>query len=108
MATGEPGTTAVLLVTLGLLLAVSALASRVAGRVGLPLSLLFLLVGMLAGSEGLGGIAFENYPLTFRLGTAALVLILFDGGFSTNLREVRGAVAPQVVPSRAVSRRHVA
>ncbi|HJZ86592.1 MAG TPA: potassium/proton antiporter [Polyangia bacterium] len=101
MATGEPGTTAVLLVTLGLLLAVSALASRVAGRVGLPLSLLFLLVGMLAGSEGLGGIAFENYPLTFRLGTAALVLILFDGGFSTNLREVRGAVAPALVLATA-------
>src|SRR5215468_3996826 len=97
MATAEPQTTAVLLVTLGVLLGLSALGSRIAGRVGLPVGLLFLGVGMLAGSGGIGRIAFDDYPLTFRIGTAALALILFDGGFNTNLREVRPAVAPALV-----------
>src|SRR5262252_7323491 len=94
MATAEPQTTAVLLVTLGILLGLSALGSRVAGRVGIPVGLLFLGVGMLAGVDGIGGIEFADYHLTFRIGTAALALILFDGGFNTNFREVRPALVP--------------
>src|SRR5690349_1798308 len=97
MATGEPQTTAVLLVTLGVLLALSALGSRVAGRIGVPLGLLFLAVGMLAGVDGIGGISFDDYRLTFRIGTAALALILFDGGWSTDFRHVRPALAPAAV-----------
>ena len=97
MATAEPQTTAVLLVTLGVLLGLSALGSRLAGRFGVPMGLLFLGVGMLAGSDGIGRIVFDDYRLTFRIGTAALALILFDGGWSTDFRHVRPALAPATV-----------
>jgi cell volume regulation protein A len=49
---------------------------------------------MLAGSEGLGGIAFDDYQFAFRAGSAALALILFDGGLNTPLDTVRRALAP--------------
>ena len=68
----EPFTTATLLLTFGLLLGISALFSRASAHAGLPVFLLFLGVGMLAGSEGVGGIWFEDYALAFRLGTLAL------------------------------------
>ena len=57
----------------------SVLASRFATRTGVPLALLFLIIGMLAGADGFGGIDFNDYELTFRVGTVALILILFDG-----------------------------
>ena len=90
----EPLPTAFLLAAVGALLAVSVLASRASGRLGLPVALLFLLVGMLAGSEGLGQIPFEDYALTFRIGAVALVLILFDGGLNTDLASLRRVLAP--------------
>ncbi len=90
----EPNATALLLVTAGVLLGVSALLSRLASRTGLPVAFLFLGVGMLAGSDGLGNIAFEDYPLAFRLGTCALVLILFDGGLNTPFDRVRPVLGP--------------
>src|SRR5687768_3034716 len=49
---------------------------------------------MLAGSEGIGGIEFEDYALTFRLGTVALAFILFDGGLNTPLEVVKTSLAP--------------
>ena len=67
-------------------MALSVLGSRFAGRINVPVALLFLGIGMAAGSEGLGGIDFEDYRLSFRLGTVVLVLILFDGGLSAPLR----------------------
>ena len=52
---------------------------------------------MLAGSEGLGHIAFADYGFAFRVGTTALVLILFDGGLNTPLSSAREVVAPSAV-----------
>ncbi|HWM92828.1 MAG TPA: potassium/proton antiporter [Thermoanaerobaculia bacterium] len=97
----EPFTTATLLLTFGLLLGISALFSRASARAGLPVFLLFLGIGMLAGSEGIGGIEFENHHLAFRLGTLALVLILFDGGWNTHLSSFRAALAPASVLATA-------
>src|SRR3954469_283175 len=74
----------------------SVLLSRVAGRLSVPLALLFLAVGMLAGSQGLGHIAFDDYGLAFRLGTITLVLILFDGGLNTSYAAVRRAIGPAI------------
>jgi len=71
--------------------------SRVSQRLGVPMLLVFLIVGMFAGDEGLGGIEFDDYALSFRLGTLALVLILFDGGLNTKLRTLRSAAAPSIV-----------
>jgi cell volume regulation protein A len=90
----EPHATALLLLTCGLLLAISVLFSRASQRFGVPIALLFLGVGMLAGSEGLGGIDFEDYEFAFRIGVLALALILFDGGLNTPLVAVRRAAAP--------------
>jgi cell volume regulation protein A len=73
---------------------VAVLASRTSGRLGIPFVLLFLLVGVLAGSEGIGRIPFEDYGLAFRAGTVALVLILFDGGLNTAMSSVRRVIAP--------------
>lgn len=101
MPLNEPTTIAVLLLAAGILLAVAALFSRAASRFGVPGFLIFLVVGMLAGSEGVGGIPFEDYRLSFRLGTIALALILFDGGLNTPLGAVRRVAAPAGVLATA-------
>src|SRR5688500_11112591 len=90
----EPEATALLLATCGLLLGVSVVFSRASERINVPIALLFLGVGMLAGSEGIGGIDFSDYRFTFRLGVLALALILFDGGLNTPLSAVRKAAVP--------------
>ena len=90
----EPESTALLLLTCGLLLAISVLFSRASQRFGVPIALLFLVVGMLAGSDGIGGIEFSDYGFAFRIGTVALVLILFDGGLNTPLSALRRVAAP--------------
>lgn len=90
----EPMETAVLLTVLGLLGAMSVLFSRTVDRIGIPVVLLFLVIGMLGGSEGLGGIVFEDYQLAARLGTVALILILFDGGMNSSVRALREVLWP--------------
>ena len=94
MPLDEPGTTALFFTGLGVLLALSALLTRPAGRARVPVPLLFLAIGMVAGSEGLGGIAFDNYRSAFRLGSAALMLILFDGGMNTSMSVIRHVIRP--------------
>src|SRR5690606_17113169 len=79
----EPEATAAILAAVGGLIVLAVVASPLSRRLGVPVLLLFLLLGMLAGSEGLGGIPFADYGLAYRLGTIALVLILFDGGLNT-------------------------
>ena len=90
----EPGATALLLATLGLLLLLSIAFGRATARVPVPLAFVFVLVGILAGSEGIGGIGFADYGAAFRLGTMALALILFDGGLNTPMSAVRKGAAP--------------
>ncbi len=94
MTPHEPESTALLLATCGLLLGISVLFSRASQRTGVPIALLFLVIGMLAGSEGIGGIEFTDYQFAFRLGVLALTLILFDGGLNTPLAALRRAAAP--------------
>lgn len=97
MLTTEPLPTAAVLAVLGTLLVASALFSRAGQRLGIPVALIFLSVGMLAGSEGIGRIAFEDYRFAYRLGTAALVFILFDGGLNTPVATVRRVAGPAAV-----------
>ncbi|ADV66178.1 potassium/proton antiporter [Deinococcus maricopensis] len=73
----------------GLLLLLSITLSKAGGRVGIPGLLLFLGVGMLAGSEGPGGIAFNDYGLAQAVGTVALCFILFQGGLDTPWVQVK-------------------
>lgn len=90
----EPLATAILFTTCAALVVASVFFSRALERTGIPVALIFLVIGMLAGSEGLGGIAFDNYRFAFQIGTAALVLILFDGGLNTPADALRRVLAP--------------
>src|ERR671914_112724 len=72
-----------------LLLAARLAAAKVADRVRVPGLLLFLGLGMLAGSEGIGGIEFDDAELARTLGTIGLILILFEGGLTAGWREIR-------------------
>lgn len=78
----------------GVLLLLGIGSSKFSARLGMPVLVLFLAVGMLAGSEGLGRIAFEDYGFANSVGSAALALILFDGGLRTSLGAVRSAWRP--------------
>lgn len=93
----EPWATGVWLAVIGVLVGSCVLLSRFSERLGVPVVLLFLILGMLGGSEGLGGIAFEDYGLAVRVGTIALVLILLDGGLNTSLSAVRQVFWPSTL-----------
>lgn len=77
------------LLGLAAILLLSVLASKVSDRFGVPALVLFLALGMLAGSEGPGGVYFDDPGLAQFLGAAALALILFAGGLETDWRQVR-------------------
>jgi potassium/hydrogen antiporter len=70
------------------------LASLVAGRLRVPGLLLFLFLGMAIGTDGLGWIDFDDYALARRIGIIALALILFEGGLTSGLLEIRPVLAP--------------
>src|ERR1700712_2061860 len=78
-----------LILIAGSLLAAGILGALLADKVRVPGLLLFLGLGMLAGSQGIGGIDFSNYELARTLGTIALVLILFEGGLTSGWSEIR-------------------
>jgi potassium/hydrogen antiporter len=90
-----------LLLIAAVLLLLGIVSSKFSSRVGLPVLVIFLLVGMLAGSEGIGGVEFENYVLAHGIGTVALAVILFDGGLRTPLRAFRIAWKPSVLLATA-------
>jgi cell volume regulation protein A len=74
---------------LAVLLLLSVVASKAADRVGVPSLLLFLVLGMFAGSEGPGGIHFDDVHAATAVGVVALAFILFSGGLSTDWNSVR-------------------
>ncbi len=76
-------------IIIAVLLLLSIVASKVSDRFGIPALLVFLVLGMLAGSEGLGGIYFDDPSLAQAIGVVALSLILFSGGLSTQWQSVR-------------------
>ena len=66
----------------------SIMASTLSARLGVPLLLLFLVVGMLAGEEGILGIEFSQYAIANFVGQAALACILLDGGLRTSVKSI--------------------
>lgn len=72
-----------------ILLVLSVIASKISDRFGVPALLIFLVVGMLAGSEGFGGIYFDNPEITKLIGFFALAVILFSGGLDTEWDNIR-------------------
>lgn len=82
------------LLAVGLLLLTSLAAAGASSRVGVPALLLFLAIGMLLGSDGPGGVPFDNAEQAQSLGTVALVFIMFHGGLQTGWAHVRPVVLP--------------
>ena len=85
-----------LILVAGLLLATGLVAAKAADRVRVPGLLLFLGLGMLIGSEGIGGVEFDDAELTRTLGTIGLILILFEGGLTAGWGEIRPVLGTAV------------
>jgi potassium/hydrogen antiporter len=81
-----------ILISASVLLLISVLVSKISDRFGIPALLLLLVLGMLAGSDGPGGIYFDDPALAQFIGVNALVLILFSGGLSTEWYSVRSVL----------------
>lgn len=83
-----------LILVASVLILLGILSSKLSARLGLPMLVLFLLVGMLAGEEGFGRLAFNNPQFAHAVGTIALAFILFDGGLQTPLSAVKKVWKP--------------
>jgi cell volume regulation protein A len=83
-----------LILLAGVLFLTSILASVITPRLGVPLLLVFLVIGMLAGEDGIGGVQFSDYRLANLAGTAALAVVLFDGGMRTHIEDFRVGLRP--------------
>ena len=82
-----------------ILLLLSIVSTKLAERFSVPALLLFLLLGILAGSEGVGGIYFNDPWLAQLIGTLALVFIIFLGGIDATWKEIRPVLLPGVILS---------
>ncbi len=89
------------LVAVAILLLLSVIISKFSDRLGIPALLVFLAIGMLAGSDGPGGIYFDDPALAQSIGILALVIILFSGGLDTEWKSVRPVINQGVVLSTA-------
>ncbi|WP_249975885.1 potassium/proton antiporter [Vreelandella olivaria] len=83
-----------LILLAAVLLLVGILSSKLSARIGLPVLVLFLVIGMLAGESGIGGIAFDDPAWAHALGTMALAMILFDGGLQTPTSSIKAVWKP--------------
>ena len=88
--------------TIGIIICAAVLlicagSSKILYRFGVPTLLIFILLGMLFGSDGIVGIPFDNYSLAQQISSVALIFIMFYGGFGTNWKAARPVAAPSIL-----------
>ena len=88
-----------LMIISGLVLLISITSSKVLYKFGVPILLIFIILGMLFGSDGIVGIYFSDYELTKELCSIALVMIMFYGGFGTNWEMAKPSATPSILMS---------
>jgi potassium/hydrogen antiporter len=97
----EPASISLFLTATAILMMASVMLSRASEKAGVPIVLLVLALGVLAGQEGIGRLFADNYRFCFAFGTVALTLILFDGGLNTPLARLREGAWPAAVLATA-------
>ena len=88
-----------LMIISGLVLIICITSTKVLYKFGVPMLLIFIVLGMLFGSDGLVGIYFDNYELTSQLCSLGLVFIMFYGGFGTNWKLAKTVSIPAILMS---------
>lgn len=88
-----------LLFWISALIFISVISSKVLDRFAVPVLLVFLGIGILAGSEGIGKIYFDNARFAKSLGTVALIFIIFSGGLDTDWKETKPIILPGIILS---------
>ncbi|MBR1418758.1 MAG: cation:proton antiporter, partial [Synergistaceae bacterium] len=81
----------------GLLFFLSLVAGTLSEKIKFPALILFLAIGMLAGTDGPGGIDFNEFNIVDDIGTFALAFILFGGGFQTKWSDIKPVITQGVV-----------
>ena len=76
-------------------------ANKLTGKLGIPSLLAFIVLGMLFGSDGLFKIEFDDFSFAEQICSAALIFIMFYGGFGTNLKAAKAVAVPAVLLSSA-------
>lgn len=89
----------ILLIIIALLIISSILFDKLSHKIGIPTLLLFIVLGMLFGSDGLFKIPFDDYPLAEKVCSVALLFIMFYGGFGTNWKVARPVAGKALVMS---------
>ncbi|MFA5119188.1 MAG: potassium/proton antiporter [Candidatus Omnitrophota bacterium] len=92
-------TVEIILFWAAVLIFLSVVSSKLSDRFAIPVLLLFLAIGILAGSEGIGKIYFDNSQLAKSIGVVALVFIIFSGGFDTNWKDTKPVASPGILLS---------
>lgn len=88
-----------LMIISGLVLIICITSTKVLYKFGVPMLLIFIVLGMLFGSDGLVGIYFDNYEITSKLCSLGLVFIMFYGGFGTNWNAAKEVAVPSILMS---------
>src|SRR3954471_10088854 len=95
------GTAHEIILVAGVLCLLAIVAGLISSRIGTPLLLVFIGVGVLAGEDGPGGIRFDDFHTAYLVGSLALAAILFDGGLSTERAMIRQAIWPSLALATA-------
>ena len=88
-----------IMIICGLVLLICITSTKILYKFGVPILLIFIMLGMLFGSDGIVGIYFNDYQLTNKIATVALIFIMFFGGFGTNWSMAKPVAIPSILLS---------